>query len=1511
MKVDKNNVEDVYPMSDVSKGMIYHSLKDVSSHTFHEQSVRFLEINNFSKDNFERTIDLLVKRHEMLRSVFNVFDYKEAVQIVLKEVEKDIDYLDISDKPEEEQQAYLRDWLKEDLETPFNLKEMRPLWRVRLFLLSPNTVCFIWIAHHAISEGWSAASILTEINNTYIQLLKNPDYKPPKLKSSYKSFVLEQMEIKRNPENYDFWKKKLYGCEKTDLSFFNYSEEAIKNSSFITKQYDFGEALRDDLNALAEAQKTSLKNLCFTAYVFTLFYFSRQNDIVFGLLANNRPATEDGDKLFGCFLNTLPFRFSVKPGTTWHDLSSEIHQEMNQYLRYGGLSLIEILNTIGYVNEDNHNPLFDTMFNYIDFHIYDDLVNEIEKPSHDLSGFRQNVKGVQKDNYFITFMINPRNGFKCEFLHYNPIITDHQADAIMDIFKRVLHKLAYHGDELALKQSLFTGEEDRLINSCINKDYPLNSTVYRCISNQVAQTPDRTAICFNGETLTYQDLEKRVKELAGCLQEQGLNSSEKVVGIYLDRSLESVVAILAAVYAGASYLPLGTHLPEKRIQFMVDDSKCTHVISDVAHRNTIPAGVDYIDINNRGVWNIPGTSPESLLYTIYTSGSTGQPKGVMVNHSNVINLIHGLNDIIYSQYDTHLSFGLVSPFDFDASVQHLYGALMLGHTLHIVPEVIRSNGDELVDFYNNENINVSDGTPTHLRLIMESGKSLPESLKHFLIAGEVLPVTLLQQFYQRHQAQITNLYGPTETCVDSTFYHVEPERLNNMESVPIGKPLPNEKIYVINSDGQLQGVGVPGEIVIDGAGVSLGYRNLDHMPSKFVPSRSDAAKFMYKTGDIGRWLPDGNIEFLGRIDDQVKLRGYRIELGEIEKAVLSISGVTGAVVIVEETEEDQILCCYFTTLQNVSANEIRNALSQFLPEYMVPQRIEHLQKIPVKSNGKVDKNQLKNISTEVSPAKVKPNTKIESTILDIWADALEINKSKIGVYDEFMQLGGHSLRLMKVLANIQKEFNVKIKLRDILKQNTIKLQASIVQEAGKLKFIPLQKQDGKPFYPLTQAQLNIYLFQIKNTGSIIYNMPQLFEFTEEPDKDKLERVFKKIIDRHEVLRASFSEHEGNPVQTVLTTEDTKFSVEYYNIAKESETTVKEVFHSFIRPFDLENDCLFRVGVAKSNDKYFLLVDQHHIISDRRSNEILAQEFSMLYHDQQLAEPKWQYNDYINWLQLDIVREQLAEQEKYWLERFNQAPKILELPVNEDVEPHLHNDVKSRKFKVDGESFGLVKKLCADYKVSTFNFVMSVYSIVLYKLTNVEDISVAVPLSGRSHADLHEIVGNFVNITVLRNYISPEIKFSDFLKETNSNIFDAFDNQYYEIDKLIEKLSTQHQYDFNRLLDIAFDLLESDNTQEKQPEINEFIRPSGLLERKTTPYLLLLVGHSVDDQIIFNLDYKVNLLSESFISYFIDSFNDVLDTVLGNPDVPVQNIKLSDVLAESKPIYSDGVGDFNF
>ncbi|TKI71788.1 non-ribosomal peptide synthetase [Lysinibacillus mangiferihumi] len=694
-----------------------------------------------------------------------------------------------------------------------------------------------------------------------------------------------------------------------------------------------------------------------------------------------------------------------------------------------------------------------------------------------------------------------------------------------------------------------------------------NENIINLFEKAVRKNSNETAIWYEGQSVTYSDLDEKTDYIANRLIDKGV-SKGNIIGLYMGRGIEAILGMLGILKAGAAYLPLDPSLPNNRIEYMLNESE-TKIILTCGNDNWL-SNIDKINLLEIGDYSNVKKKPNikfygsDLAYVIYTSGSTGNPKGVMIEHNSVANLINGLEQKIFSDY-TNCRVAVVAPFYFDASVQQIFSSLLLGHTLYIVPEHTRIDGLSLIEYYRKNHINISDGTPMHLQLLL----SLPYSkfnglaLQHFIIGGEILSKKTVKQFLQKsglNTIRITNVYGPTECCVDSTAYEIIPDNLTQLnEHISIGRPLKNTNVYILNQSSLLCPEGAVGEICISGDGVSSGYMKLSELTSeKFVKNPFEHESILYRTGDLGRWLSDGNIECLGRKDNQVKLKGYRIELGEIEKVLLTHPNVVNVAVVCKKIKNQDELVVYYVSNKNLELEEFKSFLSAILPKYMIPRFFMKLDQLPLTGNGKVNRNQLPTPS-ETLREKVKyvqPTTMLEISLVSIWRKVLGFDK--IGIYNNFFELGGDSLKALRIVLELEK-VGLKVKLHDIFKYQTVKSLASSIEESVE------EKVDGVDFTTMEQYIYTNY--KIYTSGST-YKFEEREYFVLHVEDEKVNTLLGKL---HELRDLMTLPHYILPMSHIFEVEDR--DIEQINKLKEEILIKVSEENSKLHSVLFENDII--------------------------------------------------------------------------------------------------------------------------------------------------------------------------------------------------------------------------------------------------------------------------------------------------------------------------------------------------
>ncbi|HLP59025.1 MAG TPA: condensation domain-containing protein, partial [Candidatus Deferrimicrobium sp.] len=730
--------------------------------------------------------------------------------------------------------------------------------------------------------------------------------------------------------------------------------------------------------------------------------------------------------------------------------------------------------------------------------------------------------------------------------------------------------------------------------------------------------------------------------------------------------------------------------------------------------------------------------------------------------------------------------------------------------------------------------------------------------------------------------------------------------------------------YILDKYDRLQPVGAAGELYIDGAGLARGYLNRPELTSEkfiksFWKSRNLFSKrflaaggIFYRTGDLARWLDDGNIEFLGRMDHQVKIRGFRIETGEIETVLLKHNAIRSAVVL---AKEEGYLCAYFTSEKEIPSSLLREYTAIYLPDYMIPSYFIRLEKIPLTSSGKIDRKALPEPGLLIGREYTAPTGKVEEKLAEIWAEVLGISRETIGAENNFFHLGGHSLRATVLMSKIHKYLNIKIPLEEIFKTPTIRGLALYVKSAAEDKFIPIPPAEEKEYYVLSASQDRFYMFQQLEKESTIYNTPEVVLLQGQLDRKKLEEVFRELIARHESFRTSFIIVGGEVVQQIR--RDVDFEIEYTEDLKKKrrrEEEKKRRIERFIRPFDLSRAPLLRVGLIKEKeDEHILLVDTHHIISDGASQTLFIKEFMNLYRHEKPGpgnDLKTRYKDYAEWQNTPAVRKVLKNQEEYWLNEFTGNIPAANLPADFERPEVMHFEGSMMEFRIETGETGALKRLASDEGVSLFGLVLTILNIFLFKITRQEDICIGTQVAGRRHPDLQGIIGVFLNSLALRNFPGKEKTFKTFLHQVMERTLQAFENQEYRFESLVEKVLGKRDVNRNPLFDV---MLVWQNFERQEIQVPGFTLKPYPHEHKSRALTdLSLYGWEMGEKLSFTFEYSTELFEKETVSRFITYFKEIVTMVIANREIKLKDIKISHDLGMAEPGLSrDSDDSFGF
>jgi fengycin family lipopeptide synthetase D len=895
----------------------------------------------------------------------------------------------------------------------------------------------------------------------------------------------------------------------------------------------------------------------------------------------------------------------------------------------------------------------------------------------------------------------------------------------------------------------------------------------------------------------------------------------------------------------------------------------------------------------------PGTQPSNLAYIIYTSGSTGRPKGVMVEHRSVANLAFSQKkEFAIDEKERILQFSAIG---FDASVEQIFIALFSGAALVLVPKPVLLDDRRFDRFLKNHAITHVHAVPSFLTL-MKAGEY--PHLKRLIAGGDVCPPHLARNWSR--YCDFYNEYGPTETTVTTTEWKA-PAGGPLEGALPIGKPIGNTRVYILDPLKNLLPVGVSGELYVGGECVARGYLNRPELTAeKFprAPSSIDESSLLYRTGDYVRWMPDGNIRFDGRKDQQVKVRGFRIELGEIENQLMAYHAVSDVLVVLRKdnvSEEEGYLCAYYVADTEIEDSDLRDYLSLRLPEYLAPAYLVQLERIPRGPGGKPRRNELPSPADKETNREFEaPGSPVEKKLARIWAEVLGVEISRIGRDTNFFHQGGHSLKATILVARIRKAFDVEFPLSHVFKSPTVRECAEYINSTVQNIYEAILPVEKREYYPQSSAQKRIFLMASMESTGTTYNSPDFLKIDQEYDKHRLERAIHAVIQRHEAFRTSFRMVDNTPVQQVHDEVDFHIREIQFpggrNHIRNSE--LGRIFADFIQPFDLGRAPLLRIGVLPVHDRsYWLLYDMHHIIYDGVSSEILIRDFIQSYNGKELASLNVQYKDYSLWQNDMNESGGFKSQEEYWLNVYSdvksgKAP-LLKFPTDYPRPGIIQWEGDYYPFELEKELARKFLELADEHDVTLFINLLAVYSILLGKYTGQDDILVGSAVAGRPHADMQEIIGMFINMVVIRNRPQREKTYRQYLQEVKTNCVNAFENQDYQFDDLVEQLNIKRDPSRLPLFDFAIATFHERGGDEPERENNGSEVDDPEFENKVSKHDMNLYAFEAGGKIRFKIEYSTELFKRETVARFARHLLKVIERVVDDQEIQIKDIEILD------------------
>ncbi|HEX8695142.1 MAG TPA: non-ribosomal peptide synthase/polyketide synthase, partial [Longimicrobium sp.] len=1468
----------------------------------------------------ERSFSEIVRRHESLRTTFREVN-GSPVQVVAPFEGFSLAVEDLSGLSEADREAAVGRRAGEEARRPFDLST-GPLFRAALLRLGAEDRVLLLGMHHIVSDGWSMGVLFRELSSLYAAYREGRESPLPELPVQYADYAVwqrEQLTGEVLDRQLAYWKERLAGVPELLELPTDHPRPAVQTYRGATVPVALSRELLERLQALARSEGATLYMTLLGAFQVLLSKYAGSEDVVVGSPIAGR-ARGEVEALIGFFLNTLALRTDLSGNPSFREVLGRVREATLGAYAHQEVPFEKLVAELQPERSLSHAPFFQVWFTLLNA---EGGGGGVALPGLEVSGVGSELGTAQFD---LSLILTATPQGLLGGLNYGTDLFERgTVERMLGHLERVLEQVAADADvRLSRLELLGEAERRQVVEEWNRTDaaYPADRCIHELFEAQAARAPGAVAVRFEGESLTYGELNERANRLAHSLVRLGVGPEVRV-GLCLERSMEMVVAILAVLKAGGAYVPLDPGYPAERLAFTLSDAGVPVVLVQESVRAVLPAvdGVEIVSLDGLSEQLAAesaenprsGATSESLAYVIYTSGSTGRPKGVLIAHRNVARL--------FAATEAGFGFGesdvwtLFHSYAFDFSVWELWGALLYGGRLVVVPWSVSRDPAAFRKLLARERVTVLSQTPSAFRALAEvdEGEAEPlQALRTVVFGGEALQYESLRGWLDRYgprRPRLVNMYGITETTVHVTWHTVTGRELKDAAAGSgVGKAIPDLRAYVLDPAGNPSPLGVPGELYVGGAGLARGYLGRPGLTAqRFVPDpfSGEAGALLYRSGDRARWKADGTLEYLGRIDQQVKIRGFRIELGEIESVLLAHPGVASAAVIVRGEGRDTELVAYVVAAGRApSPAELRDALKRHLPDYMVPAAFVPLERLPLTANGKLDRKALPAPEAAAAGAEdgyVAPRTPVEEVLAAIWCEVLRLER--VGAEDDFFAVGGHSLRATQVAARVRDVFAIELPLRALFEAPVLADLAARVEEirrAGVPVLPPVLPVDRTGPLPLSFAQERLWFIHRLEPGSAAYNMPVVRRLGGALDEPALERALGEIVWRHESLRTTFAEVDGTPVQVVAPFRGFALPVEDLSGLSEADREAavrRRVQEEAQRAFDLSAGPLFRAALLRLGEEdHVLLLSMHHIVSDGWSTGVLFRELSILYQayrdggESPLPELPVQYGDHAVWQRRHLQGEALERQVAWWKERLAGAPELLELPTD-----HPRPAVQAYRgayepIRVGAELLERLQTLGRGEGATLFMVLTGAFQVLLSKYSGSEDLVVGTTIAGRTRGELEGLIGLFMNTLVLRTDLSGQPTFREVLRRVREMTLGAYEHQELPFERLVEELRPERSLGHSPLIQVLIELLALDGQGGGGGLPGLETRGLGA-EVKTAKFDLTvgmaITPHGLAGGVIYNTD----LFERGTVRALVEHLVRVLEQVSADPDQRISRLRL--------------------
>ncbi|HBP1947150.1 TPA: amino acid adenylation domain-containing protein [Pseudomonas aeruginosa] len=1460
-------------------------------------------------DALQRSFDSLVARHETLRTRFRL-DGDEARQEIAASMALPLDIVALG--PLEE--GALARQVETTIARPFDL-ERGPLLRVSLLRLAEDDHVLVLVQHHIVSDGWSMQVMVEELVQLYAAYSRGLEVALPALPIQYADYALWQrswMEAGEKERQLAYWTGLLGGEQPVlELPFDRPRpvRQSHRGAQFILElDIDLSQALR----RVAQQEGATAFALLLASFQALLYRYSGQADIRVGVPIANRNRVET-ERLIGFFVNTQVLKADLDGRMGFDELLAQARQRALEAQAHQDLPFEQLVEALQPERSLSHNPLFQVLFNY---------QSEARGNGQAFRFDELQMESVQFDSRTAQFdltldLTDEEQRFCAVFDYATDLFDASTVERLAGHWRNLLRGIVANPRQRLGELPLLDAPERRQTLSEWNpaqREYAVQGTLQQRFEEQARQRPQAVALILDEQRLSYGELNARANRLAHCLIARGVGA-DVPVGLALERSLDMLVGLLAILKAGGAYLPLDPAAPEERLAHILDDSGVRLLLTQGHLLERLPrqAGVEVLAIDGLVLDGyaesdpLPTLSADNLAYVIYTSGSTGKPKGTLLTHRNALRLFSATE--AWFGFDERDVWTLFHSYAFDFSVWEIFGALLYGGCLVIVPQWVSRSPEDFYRLLCREGVTVLNQTPSAFKQLMAMACSADmatqqPALRYVIFGGEALDLQSLRPWFQRfgdRQPQLVNMYGITETTVHVTYRPVSEADLEGGLVSPIGGTIPDLSWYILDRDLNPVPRGAVGELYIGRAGLARGYlRRPGLSATRFVPNPfpGGAGERLYRTGDLARFQADGNIEYIGRIDHQVKVRGFRIELGEIEAALAGLAGVRDAVVLAHDGVGGTQLVGYVVADSAEDAERLRESLREslkrHLPDYMVPAHLMLLERMPLTVNGKLDRQALPQPDASLSQQAYRaPGSELEQRIAAIWAEILGVER--VGLDDNFFELGGHSLLATRVISRVRQEQQLDASLKALFERPVLKAFAQgLERTTDAVSTIPLADRQ-QPLALSFAQERQWFLWQLE-PESAAYHIPSALRLRGRLDVDALQRSFDSLVARHETLRTRFRLEGGRSYQQVQPAVSVSIEREPFG----EEGLIERIQAIVVQPFDLERGPLLRVNLLQlAEDDHVLVLVQHHIVSDGWSMQVMVEELVQLYAaysqglDVVLPALPIQYADYALWQRSWMEAGEKERQLAYWTGLLGGEQPVLELPFDRPRPARQSHRGAQLGFELPRELVEAVRALAQREGASSFMLLLASFQALLYRYSGQADIRVGVPIANRNRVETERLIGFFVNTQVLKADLDGRMGFDELLAQARQRALEAQAHQDLPFEQLVEALQPERNASHNPLFQVLFN--HQSEIRSVTPEVQlEDLRLEGLAwDGQTAQFDLTLDIQEDENGIWASFDYATDLFDASTVERLAGHWRNLLRGIVANPRQRLGELPLLD------------------